>query len=98
MTAPQSFYAVARYGTTCYVANMNSIDEQIRRAQAAVSNHAITRKELAFRAGLRPSTLTGMLLPTWNPTRATLSAIVDVLDGIGFFCQTTSKEHVSVEA
>lgn len=77
---------------------MNAIEHEIERAQEAVRSHAITRKELARQAGLTATTLTGMLDDDWNPTRATLSAIVGVLDSIGFFCQQTGEERASVEA
>ena len=61
---------------------MNAIEQQVSRAQAAITSGAITQEELARRAGLRGSTLTGMLDEEWNPTRRTLSAIVEVLDRI----------------
>lgn len=61
---------------------MNAIDEQIARAQSAVETGLISKEELARRAGLRGSTLTTMLDEGWNPTRNTLSRIVDVLDEI----------------
>lgn len=69
----------------------NAIEMQIRRAQQAVETGAITREELARRAGLRSTTLTPMLDPEWNPTRRTLSAIVNVLDDIGFFCSESES-------
>lgn len=61
---------------------MNVIEKQIQRAQLAVSSGAISREELARRAGLRSTTITSMLEPDWNPMRRTLSAIIDVLDAM----------------
>jgi predicted transcriptional regulator len=63
----------------------NAIEEQVKRAQAAVYLGVITREELARRAGLRSTTIATMLDAEWNPTRNTLSKIVEVLDAIGFF-------------
>mgnify|MGYP001559345150 CR=1 FL=1 len=70
---------------------MNEIDEQVRRAQAAVRGEVILREELARQAGLPSTTLAKMLDADWNPTRKTLSAVVGVLDEIGFFCPTPAK-------
>ena len=61
---------------------MNAIETQILRAQLAIETNLISQEDLARRAGLRGSTLTGMLNPNWNPTRTTISRIVDVLDRI----------------
>ena len=70
---------------------MNAIDHEIRRAQAAVQRGVITRYELARQAKVRQSTLERMLEPDWNPTRKTLSAIVIVLDRIGFFSPNNDR-------
>lgn len=64
------------------MSTINIIEKQVERVQLAVSSGAITKEELARRAGLRGSTLTTMLDAGWNPTRNTLSRIVDVLDEI----------------
>lgn len=66
----------------------NVIEEQVKRAQAAVYLQVISREELARRAGIRSTTIATMLDAEWNPTRNTLSKIVEVLDAIGFFCPT----------
>ena len=63
----------------------NIIEEQVKRAQAAVYLGVITREELARKAGLRSTTIATMLDAEWNPTRNTLAKIVEVLDAIGFF-------------
>lgn len=73
---------------------MNAIDMQVKRAQEAVASGAITREELARRAGLRSTTITNMLDANWNPMRRTLSAIVEVLDAMGFFCHPKSGHRV----
>ena len=67
------------------------IDDQIRRAQAAVRGEVISREELAREAGIRSTTIATMLEEDWNPTRRTLSAIVEVLDRIGFFCPASGR-------
>jgi len=69
------------------------IDAQIRRAQAAVKGEVISREELAREAGLRSTTIATMLDADWNPTRRTLSAIVEVLDRIGFFCPNNDRHE-----
>lgn len=71
----------------------NAIDEQIRRAQAAVRGEVISREELARQAGIRSTTIATMLDPAWNPTRRTMAAIVEVLDRIGFFCPARAPSH-----
>jgi len=63
---------------------MTIIDEQARRCQDAVALGVITKEALARAAGLRPTTLQLMLDEDWNPTRKTLSALVGVLDDMGF--------------
>lgn len=61
---------------------MNAIEKEVLRAQLAVEGGRITKEELARKAGLRGSTLTGMLSPDWNPTRTTISRVIDVLNRI----------------
>lgn len=61
---------------------MNLIEKEVLRAQLAVEGGRITKEELARKAGLRGSTLTGMLSPNWNPTRTTISRVIDVLNRI----------------
>ena len=61
---------------------MNLIEKEVLRAQLAVEDGRISKEELARQAGLRGSTLTGMLSPTWNPTRTTISRVIDVLNRI----------------
>ena len=61
----------------------NAIEDQIKRAQAAVRGGFITREELGREAGIRPTTIRHMLDDDWNPTRKTLTAIVAVLDRLG---------------
>jgi predicted transcriptional regulator len=74
---------------------MNTIEVQVLRAQLAIETNLISQEDLARRAGLRGSTLTGMLSPTWNPTRNTLSRIVDVLDRID---EETKKAKTPLKA
>lgn len=62
--------------------DMNAIEQQVRRLRDAVISGAITREELARRAGLRSTTIATMLDDDWNPVRRTLSALVDVLDSL----------------
>ena len=59
---------------------MNAIEKEVLRAQLAVEDGRISKEELARKAGLRGSTLTGMLSPNWNPTRTTISRVIDVLN------------------
>lgn len=61
---------------------MNAIEKEVLRAQLAVEDGRISKEELARKAGLRGSTLTGMLSPNWNPTRTTISRVIDVLNRI----------------
>ena len=61
---------------------MNAIEKEVLRAQLAVEGGRISKEELARKAGLRGSTLTGMLSPNWNPTRTTISRVIDVLNRI----------------
>lgn len=61
---------------------MNAIEQQVRRLRDAVLSGAISREELARRAGLRSTTIATMLDDDWNPMRRTLSALVDVLDSL----------------
>ena len=75
---------------------MNSIEQQVLRAQIAITSGIITQEELARRAGLRGSTLTGMLDESWNPTRRTLSSVVDVLDRIDADQAQIAKAHKAV--
>lgn len=63
---------------------MTVIDEQARRCQDAVALGVISKEALARKAGLRPTTLQLMMESDWNPTRKTLSALVGVLDEMGF--------------
>lgn len=69
------------------------IDEQVRRLQDALALGAINKEALARRAGIRKSTLTGMSDPDWNPTRRTLSALVQVLDDLGIGESGRSKKR-----
>ena len=77
---------------------MNVVLQQIERAQDAVVSGLITREELARRAGISPSTTRHMREPHWNPTAATLSAIVTVLDQMQFRCCVVKPCNTEAEA
>jgi transcriptional regulator with XRE-family HTH domain len=61
---------------------MASIDETIETIRRRAGMHQLSRRRLAYKAGLHPNTLLLLGLPTWNPKVETLRKLAAALDAL----------------
>lgn len=59
---------------------MDQIEQLKQRVQDFVASGVMTKKELATRAGTRDTTLIPVMSEDWNPTSATLSALIRAIE------------------
>jgi len=62
--------------------HMDEVARAKYRVQAFIMSGALTKRELAKRAGKPETTLIGMLDADWNPTADTLSRLIRVVDNV----------------
>ncbi len=70
------------YGASFMMRLMDKITFQIKRVQRFVAKATMTKTALAELAGLPLTTLIGMERAEWNPSSATLKALVRALDSL----------------
>jgi predicted transcriptional regulator len=58
---------------------MDDLDKLIARIRDPIVSGSLTKAELARRANLRKSTLTGLESPAWDPRAKTIKALLRAL-------------------
>lgn len=58
----------------------DDVTRQIRRIHTLLAEGRVNKHQLAVKAGIRPSSLTGLEKPDWNPLASTLAKLIQALD------------------
>lgn len=70
---------MTRYDPAYYTEHMDDLDKIIARIRDPIISGSLTKAELARRANLRKSTLTGLEHPGWDPRAKTIKALLRAL-------------------